>query len=81
MPNATFRRKFAKPEKLHDDITKRNVKQLLSVDLYVAGFPCQPFSGAGLNEGAKDKRGREKIFPRVLEYIETKSPSPMFWKM
>lgn len=33
------------------DINLQDVSTLPSTDLYVAGFPCQPFSGAGLREG------------------------------
>ena len=33
------------------------VDQLPNLDIYVAGFPCQPFSSSGLSAGAEDPRG------------------------
>jgi len=61
------------PEILYDDMTKRNVKDLPSIDLYVCGFPCQSFSSAGKRKGMKEKRGQ--IFWHCLDVIEAKQPS------
>ena len=36
---------------LASDIHEQDAVSLPSVDLYVAGFPCQPFSSAGLQDG------------------------------
>lgn len=54
------------------DITKRNIKDVPDIDLYVCGFPCQPFSMAGERKGFEDKRGN--VFFSCLEVIETKQP-------
>jgi DNA (cytosine-5)-methyltransferase 1 len=43
-----------------------------AVDIYVAGFPCQPFSAAGLQKGFKDKRGM--VFYGCADYIDSKRP-------
>ena len=43
--------------------------------MYVAGFPCQPFSTAGLQRGFADtKDGRGELFWEVLRYIEDRRP-------
>jgi DNA (cytosine-5)-methyltransferase 1 len=61
------------PEILYEDITKRNVKELPDIDLYVCGFPCQTFSMAGRRKGTKEKRGQ--IFWYCLDVIKEKLPS------
>ena len=42
------------------------------VDLYLSGFPCQPFSSSGLRKGDQDPRGQ--IIPAILNYLRVKSP-------
>ena len=41
------------PEKLYDDIKHRELSSEVQSDLYVAGFPCQPFSDAGPKKGVQ----------------------------
>ena len=41
------------PDFIYEDITERPVDQMPTCDIYAAGFPCQPWSVAGLREGAK----------------------------
>jgi len=62
------------PEVFYDDLTVRDNTAAPKVDLYVAGFPCQPFSMAGKQEGFADKMGRGTIFFRVRDYIATQEP-------
>jgi DNA (cytosine-5)-methyltransferase 1 len=54
------------------DITKRDIDDVPDIDLYVCGFPCQPFSQAGNRLGIKDKRGN--VFLSCLELITVKQP-------
>jgi DNA (cytosine-5)-methyltransferase 1 len=45
------------PDILFEDISKRDVRDLPDIDLYIAGFPCQAFSSAGKRKGVEDRRG------------------------
>jgi len=62
------------PKIFFDDLTIRNNSTAPKTDLYVAGFPCQPFSTAGLQQGFADARGRGEIFWHVCDYIEKQLP-------
>lgn len=55
------------------DITKRNLKDIPDIDLYVCGFPCQPFSMAGKRGGFDDNRGN--VFFSCINVIEYKQPT------
>jgi DNA (cytosine-5)-methyltransferase 1 len=59
---------------MYEDLTKRDNSKVPKVDLYIAGFPCQPFSSAGLQQGFKDKKGRGEIFFHVLEFLDENRP-------
>jgi len=62
------------PKIFYDDLTKRNNASAPKADMYVAGFPCQPFSTAGLQQGFGDAKGRGEIFFQVRDYIEAQQP-------
>merc|ERR1719331_2667666 len=59
---------------MYEDLTKRDNAQVPKVDLYIAGFPCQPFSSAGLQQGFKDTKGRGEIFFHVLDFLDKNRP-------
>ena len=46
---ANIRANF-KPQRVYSDITIRDAFKTPYVDIYVAGFPCQPFSLAGVSK-------------------------------
>lgn len=60
------------PAAIYSDCTRRSVSSMPTVDLYHAGFPCQPFSAAGSNCGLEDARGT--VIYSILKYIRTKLP-------
>lgn len=60
------------PRHMYGDITKRKHKDVPRVDLYVAGFPCQPFSNFGKALGLNDRRAN--VFFHCFKYIKLKTP-------
>lgn len=54
------------------DITQVNEKEIPDHDILLGGFPCQPFSQAGLHKGFEDARGT--LFFDVARIIKAKRP-------
>lgn len=56
------------------DITKQEIKNLIpdKFDVLCAGFPCQPFSNAGLKRGIEDTRGT--LFYHIAEILQEHQP-------
>jgi DNA (cytosine-5)-methyltransferase 1 len=54
------------------DITRIPAIEIPSHDVLLAGFPCQPFSHAGLKLGIDDTRGT--LFHDIAKILETKKP-------
>ena len=70
---STIRANFA-PRTLFEDVLTRDNRKTPAVDVYVAGFPCQPFSVGGKQQGFADEKGRGIIFWSIGEYITLKRP-------
>lgn len=56
-----------KPPKVYGDIRQINAEDLpKEADLFIGGFPCQPFSLAGYRKGADDDRNMWPDFYRII---------------
>ena len=58
--------------KNYGDITKIKTEDIPDFDLFTGGFPCQPFSSAGLGKGELDIRGT--LFYDVIRICKAKRP-------
>ena len=58
------------------DITKIEPKDMPDFDIITGGFPCQPFSQAGLKKGFTETRGT--LFFDIVRIIKEKQPSAFF---
>jgi len=56
------------------DITKITPEDLPDFDLFTGGFPCQPFSSAGMQMGEDDKYGRGTLFYDIFRICSVKKP-------
>ena len=65
------------PRRLYNDIRLRKLCSDDAVDLYLAGWPCQPFSSAGKNMGAADSRC---VFKWIFRYIKRFRPRAMLFE-
>ena len=77
----TYKANFPDSDDIHGDITKLPPVDVPDHDVLLAGFPCQPFSLAGVSK--KNSLGREHgfrdktqgtLFFNVLKILEAKGP-------
>ena len=66
----TYRLNFG--DEPQGDITQINEKDIPDFDVLLAGFPCQPFSQAGLKKGFADTRGT--LFFEIERILKEKKP-------
>jgi DNA (cytosine-5)-methyltransferase 1 len=59
--------------KNYGDITQIDPSELPDFNMFTGGFPCQPFSSAGLGKGELDIRGT--LFYDVIRICEAKKPT------
>jgi DNA (cytosine-5)-methyltransferase 1 len=60
-------------DEIYGDITQVDETEIPTHDVILAGFPCQPFSHAGLKEGFSDTRGTLFFdIERIARYHEPK---------
>ena len=67
----TLEENFA-PSIIYDDIATRTIETIEPVDVYLAGFPCQPFSQQGFHGGLQD--GRAGPIAHILRYLDYHAP-------
>lgn len=60
------------------DIHEIESKKLPDFDILTSGFPCQPFSVAGKQEGLGDERS--DVFFKLIEIIKEKKPSVVIFE-
>lgn len=58
------------------DITKVDAAQIPDFDILTGGFPCQPFSQAGLKRGFNETRGT--LFFDIARILKKKQPKAFF---
>lgn len=71
----TYQENF-KPKHSHlyaKDICQLESSEIPKHDVLVAGFPCQPYSMAGLRKGLKDSRGQ--VFLEITRILQDKQPA------
>ena len=72
--DANHRQANGEPIPNWGDITKINAEELPDFDLFTGGFPCQPFSSAGMQLGVDDPYGRGTMIYHILRILEAKRP-------
>lgn len=56
------------------DITQIDPNELPDFDMFTGGFPCQPFSSAGMQMGTEDPYGRGQMLSHIIRICKVKKP-------
>ena len=74
--DANHKQSNGEPIKNYPDITLINPleKDFPDFDLFTGGFPCQPFSTAGMQKGVNDPYGRGTLFQHIMRICAVKKP-------
>ncbi len=72
--DANIKDKNGKVIKNWGDITQINPEKLPDFDLFTGGFPCQPFSSAGMQLGTDDPYGRGAMLGHIIRICKVKKP-------
>lgn len=72
--DANHKNSKAKPIKNWGDISKIDPNELPNFDLFTGGFPCQPFSSAGMQKGVDDPYGRGTMLGHIVRICKVKKP-------
>ena len=72
----TYRHNFPNTNLIEGNIKRIATSDIPDCDVLTAGFPCQPFSIAGLQKGFKDRDGN--LFFEITRIIDAKRPEMVF---
>ena len=76
--DANHKDKDGNPLKNWGDITKIDPEELPDFDMFMGGFPCQPFSSAGMQMGTEDPYGRGAMLGHIIRICKVKKPKYLF---
>lgn len=72
------KQKNGKKIKNYGDITSLDPAEIPDFDMFTGGFPCQPFSTAGMQQGENDQYGRGTLFHHIMRICSVKKPKYIF---
>ena len=76
--DANHKDKKGNPLKNWGDITHIDPEELPDFDMFMGGFPCQPFSSAGMQMGTNDPYGRGTMLSHIIRICKVKKPQYLF---
>lgn len=76
--DANHKDKNGNPIKNWGDITKIDPADLPDFDMFTGGFPCQPFSTVGMQQGELDRYGRGTLVYDIIRICAYKKPRFVF---